>query len=215
MMQGMGKMRVPLEILNKPAKLDPKELIIMQHHTVYGRKLLMSSKDMYSGAIDVASSHHERLDSSDYPDHHLTDVQITLYSRIVAIVDTYDAISSDRVYQKGRSHLETINIMTKMCGTQLDSRLTYKFIECIGIHPLGSVVELNSGKVAVVLEVNPLHKLKPKIVLILDENKCQQPLQLVDLFLMDGIEVGIRTIKSIIRAEQYHINLDESMALFS
>ena len=99
--------------------------------------------------------------------------------------------------------------MTKMCGTQLDSRLTYKFIECIGIYPAGSIVELQGGEIAVVIEVNPLHKLKPKILLLLDENKQRRPLQLVDLFLMDGLEVGERTIKNVIRAEQYNINLNE------
>lgn len=213
MMHDMGKMRVPLDILNKPAKLEPQELIIMQHHTVYGWKLLMSSKDMYAGAIDVARSHHERLDGKGYPSH-ISDTQITPYSRIVTIADIYDAISSDRVYQQGRSHLEAINIMTKMCDTQLDSKLTYKFIECMGIYPAGNVVELNSGEVAVILEVNPLHKLKPKIVLLLDENKQPRPLQLVDLLLMDGMEVGNRTIKSIIKAEKYNINLEQCLAMF-
>ena len=208
MMHDMGKMRVPLEILNKPAKLEPNELKIMQNHTLYGGNLLLSSKDMYPGAIDVALGHHERLDGTGYPSQ-LTDAQITPYSRIVTIADMYDAISSDRVYQKGRTHLEAINIMTKMCGTQLDTRLTYKFIECIGIYPAGSIVELQGGEIAVVIEVNPLHKLKPKILLLLDENKQRRPLQLVDLFLMDGLEVGERTIKNVIRAEQYNINLNE------
>jgi HD-GYP domain-containing protein (c-di-GMP phosphodiesterase class II) len=214
MMHDMGKMKVPLDILNKPAKLEHDELKIMQNHTVYGWKLLMSSRDMYAGAIDVAYSHHERLDGKGYPNQ-ISDTQITPYSRIVTIVDMYDAISSDRVYQAGRSHLEAIKILASMCGTQLDSKLTYKFIECIGIYPPGSIVELNSGEVAVVLEVNPLHKLKPKILLLLDENKQQRPLQLIDLFLMDGMGVGNRTIKRIIRPEQYNIVLDESMALFS
>jgi HD-GYP domain-containing protein (c-di-GMP phosphodiesterase class II) len=209
MMHDMGKMKIPLEILNKPAKLEPDELIIMQSHSLQGGKLLLSSKDMYSGAIDVARSHHERLDGTGYP-YRLTDVQITPYSRIVTIADMYDAISSDRVYQKGRTHLEAINIMTKMCGTQLDSKLTYKFIECMGIYPPGSVVELNSGEIAVVIEVNPLYKLKPKILLLLDEQKQRRPLRLIDLFLiMDDMEASNRTIKNIVRAEQYNIDLSE------
>lgn len=208
MMHDMGKMKVPLEILNKPEKLEPKELKIMQSHSEWGGKLLIASKDMYAGAIDVARSHHERLDGKGYPNG-LNDAQITPYSRIVTIVDMYDAISSDRVYQKGRSHLEAIKIMTDMCGTQLDTRLTYSFIECMGIYPPGSIVELNSGEIAVVIEVNPHHKLKPKIMLLLDEKKQRRPLQLVDLFLMDGLEVGKRTIKNIVRADTYNINLEE------
>ena len=208
MMHDMGKMKVPLEILNKPAKLEPKELEIMQSHALHGSKILISTKDMYAGAVEVARSHHERLDGKGYP-YRLTDMQITPYSRIVTIADMYDAISSDRVYQKGRGHLEAINIMTKMCGTQLDSRLTYKFIECLGIYPAGSVVELRSGEIAVVVEVNPKHKLKPKVMLLLDEHKQRQPLQLVDLLLVDGIKAPERTIKNVIRAEQYGIDFNE------
>jgi HD-GYP domain-containing protein (c-di-GMP phosphodiesterase class II) len=212
MMHDMGKMKVPLEILNKPSKLEPAELKIMQAHPLFGRRLLMSSKDMYPGAIDVALSHHERLDGKGYP-YQLSDAQITPYNRIVTIADMYDAISSDRVYQKGRSHLEAINIMTKMCGTQLDTRLTYKFIECMGIYPAGSIVELHSGEIAVVIEVNPQHKLKPKILLLLDENKQRQSLQLIDLLLTDGFDVSERTIKNVIKADQYNIDLNEYCSL--
>jgi len=183
-------------------------LLIMQSHAAWGAKLLISSKDMYTGAIDVAGSHHERLDGKGYPNR-LTDVQITPYSRIVTITDMYDAISSDRVYQKGRSHLEALKIMTGMCGTQLDTKLTYSFIECMGIYPPGSIIELNSGEIAVVIEVNPHHKLKPKILLLLDEDKQRRPLQLVDLLLTCDIEVGNRTIKNIVRADTYNINLEE------
>jgi len=207
MMHDMGKMKVPLDILNKPGKLEPDELKIMQSHALEGSRLLINSKDMYAGAIDVARSHHERLDGTGYP-HQLVDAQITFYTRIVAIVDMYDAISSDRVYQKGRGHLEAIKIMSSMCGTHLDAKLTYKFIECMGIYPPGSIVELNSGEIAVVVEVNPRHKLKPKIMLLLDENKQKRPLQLVDLLLMGGMEVGSRTIKNIIRADQYNIDIE-------
>jgi HD-GYP domain-containing protein (c-di-GMP phosphodiesterase class II) len=208
MMHDIGKMRIPLEILNKPERLDAKEAKIMQNHTLYGGKLLISSKDMYPGAIDVALSHHEHLDGTGYPCQ-LTDAQITPYSRIVAVSDVYDAVSSDRVYQKGRSHLDAINMMTKICSTHLDSRLTYKFIECMGIYPAGSLVELNSGEIAVVIEVNHKYKLKPKILLLLDENKQRRHLQLVDLLLMDGMEVGERTIKKVVKAEQYDIDLNE------
>lgn len=208
MMHDMGKMNVPLEILNKPGQLEGKELKIMQSHTLYGRKLLLASKDMFPGAIDVACSHHERLDGAGYP-YKLTDSQITPYSRIVTIADVYDAISSDRVYKKGKTHLETISIMTKNSGTHLDPKLIFKFIECMGIYPPGNLVELNSGEVGIVIEVNPEHKLKPKILLILDENKQRHPLQLIDLFLEGGMTTGDRTIKNIIRPEQYSIDINE------
>ena len=103
------------------------------------------------------------------------------YARIVAIVDIYDAITSDRVYQDGRTHLEAINIMTKEIGTHLDSGLTIKFIECLGIYPPGSVIEMHNGEIAVVVEVNQKQKIRPKIILLLDEEKKPQPERLVDL----------------------------------
>jgi hypothetical protein len=96
----------------------------------------------------------------------------------------------------------------------LDSRLTYKFIECLGVYPAGSVVELKSGEIAVVVEVNPKHKLKPKVMLLLDEHKQRQPLQLVDLLLVDDIQTPERsTIKNVVRAEQYGIDLNEYQEL--
>jgi hypothetical protein len=79
----------------------------------------------------------------------------------------------------------------------------------MGIYPAGSLVELNSGEIAVVIEVNHKYKLKPKILLLLDENKQRRPLQFVDLLLMDGMEVGERTIKKVVKAEQYDIDLNE------
>ncbi len=209
MMHDMGKMRIPLEILNKPGKFTPEELKIMQSHAELGWRLLMSSHDLYPGAIEVAYSHHECIDGSGYP-RGLTGEQTTPFTKMVTIVDMYDAITSDRVYQQGRTHLEAISIMTKLCGTQLDSGLTYKFIECLGIYPPGSVVEMTNGEIAIVAEVNPKQKIKPKIILLLDENKQPRRERIVDLSKMDldasGKSYGIRKI---IRADQYGIDLNK------
>ena len=209
MMHDMGKMSVPLEVLNKPGKLEPDELKIMQSHPELGWKLLMSSSGMYAGAIDVAHSHHERLDGTGYP-RKLTAEKITPYTRIVAIVDMYDAITSDRVYQKGRTHLDAINIMTKMCGTHLDSGLTYKFIECLGIYPPGSIVEMSNGEIAIVVEANQKKRLKPKIILLLDEDKKPRPERMVDLSKMDLDASGQEyRITKIVKADDYGIDLNK------
>jgi HD-GYP domain-containing protein (c-di-GMP phosphodiesterase class II) len=209
MMHDMGKMLVPLEVLNKPGKLEPDELKIMQSHPELGWKLLLSSSGMYAGAIDVAHNHHERLDGTGYP-RKLTAEKITPYTRIVAIVDMYDAIISDRVYQKGRTHLDAINIMTKICGTHLDSGLTYKFIECLGIYPPGCIVEMSNGEIAIVVEANQKKKLKPKIILLLDEDKKPRPERMVDLTKMDLDASGQEyRITKIVRAEDYGIDLNK------
>ncbi|MDD1614719.1 MAG: HD-GYP domain-containing protein [Methylococcaceae bacterium] len=209
MMHDMGKMLVPLEILNKPGKLEPDELKIMQSHPELGWKLLLSSSGMYGGAIDVAYSHHERIDGTGYP-RQLTAEQITPYSRIVAIVDVYDAMTSDRVYQKGKTHLDAINIMTKICGTQLDSGLTYKFIKCLGIYPPGCIVEMSNGEIAIVVEANQKRNLKPKAILLLDEDKKPRSERLVDLSKMDLDASGQEyRIAKIVRADDYGIDLNK------
>jgi hypothetical protein len=168
----------------------------------------MSSSGMYGGAIDVAHSHHERLDGNGYP-RKLTAEKITPYTRIVTIVDMYDAITSDRVYQRGRTHLEAINIMTKMCGTHLDSGLTYKFIECLGIYPPGSIVEMSNGEIAIVVEANE-KRLKPKIILLLDEDKNPRTERMVDLSKIDLDSSGQEyRITKIVKADDHGIDLNK------
>ncbi|AEF99173.1 HD-GYP domain-containing protein [Methylomonas methanica] len=208
MMHDMGKMQVPLEILNKPGSFSPEELAIMQSHTIKGWKILLATNGMYSGAVDVAFTHHERLDGQGYP-RRLTVEQITPYARMVAIADMYDAVSSDRVYKKGKSHLDSIKILTESSSTgHLDPALTMKFIESLGIYPAGSLVELSSGEVAMVVEVNPKAKLKPKILMLQDAQKkpCQE--FIVDLALASA-NFGGQPLKisTVLRADECGVDL--------
>ncbi|WAR44466.1 HD-GYP domain-containing protein [Methylomonas rapida] len=207
MMHDMGKMLVPLEILNKPGRLTPEELPVMQSHAAKGWSLLMRTSGIYAGAIDVAHMHHERIDGTGYP-RQLKGEQITPYSRIVAIADMYDAVSSDRIYKPGKSHLESIKILTDAAGSHLDSALTMKFIECLGIYPAGSIVELASGQVALVLEVNPKVKLKPKIMIL--QEKLNQPCLefVVDLaMLSQNVDGRDYVIKKVLRPDECGIDL--------
>lgn len=209
MMHDMGKMLVPSEILNKPGRLTSEELPVMQSHTVKGWNLLLKTSGIYGGAIDVAHTHHERLDGSGYP-RKLNAEQITPYARIVAIADMYDAVSSDRVYQKGRPHLEAIKILTDATGTHLDSGFTMKFIECLGIYPAGSIVELASGEVALVLEVNPKAKLKPKILILQDRLNKPCVEHMVDLAMVSQNPDGRQhAIKKVLRPAECGVDLLE------
>ncbi|MGY6275914.1 HD-GYP domain-containing protein [Methylomonas sp. MgM2] len=208
MMHDMGKMRVPLEILNKPGRLTPEEMQTMQGHATLGWRILLSTNGMYAGAIDVAYSHHERLDGNGYP-RGLKAEQITPYTRMVAIADMYDAVSSDRVYQKGRSHLEAIKVLTECSSNgHLDPALTMKFIECLGIYPAGSIVELTSGEVAMVVEVNPKAKLKPKIMMLRDSDQAACNPFIVDLSMVGLKEDGQQyTVKKVLRPDECGIDL--------
>ena len=208
MMHDMGKMKVPIHILNKPGRLEPEELAIMQSHPTLGQKLLIPSHGLPGCVIDAAYGHHERLDGKGYP-RKLTAERVAPYTRIVTIADMYDALSSDRVYKKGKTHLESIKIMTQASGGQLDPSLVIKFIESLGIYPPGNLVELSDGEVAVVIESNPVKKLKPKITMLLDENKKRIKPRLVDLSKIDLDASGqTYAIKRMVRPEDYDIDIN-------
>lgn len=170
LMHDMGKMLVPDHILNKPGRLDPDEMEIMRGHTTKGFELLKSSENMYQGAIKTALMHHEMLNGKGYPNQ-LISHDIPLFTRMVTIADIYDAMTSDRVYQKGRTHLEATSIMADMSGESLEERLVTKFIESLGVYPPGCVVMLTNGIIAIVVEVNELVRLRPKIIMLLDADR--------------------------------------------
>lgn len=209
MMHDVGKMLVPLEILNKPGRLEDDEMRIMQSHTTLGFELLKSSKDMYFGASETAHMHHERLDGLGYPRKKPAH-ELSLYTKIVTIADMYDAITSDRVYQKGRTHLEATKIMFDMMGLHLEETLVVKFVESLGVYPPGCFVELTNGDIGLVVEINETSRLRPKVLLILDRERNPVAEKVIDLATMPLDETGsIYTIRKIAKASSYGINASE------
>lgn len=207
MMHDMGKILIPLEILNKPGKLEPDEMEIMKSHTTLGYELLKSSYNMYPGAIDAARTHHERLDGKGYP-RQIRYSSISFYTKIVTIVDKYDAIISDRVYQKGRTHLDAISVLSNESGSQFDPQLVIKFIESIGVYPPGCIVEMTNGCIGIVVEVNEKIKLRPKIIIILDEDNNPVPEEeVIDLSEMVTDRSGyFYTIKRVVSPGDWSID---------
>lgn len=180
MLHDVGKIKVPSAILNKPGALTPHELRVMQSHASEGRKLLMSNEQVTAAAVDVAFSHHERLDGRGYP-RGLDAPRIPHFAKIVAVVDAYDAINSDRPYSKGKSSLEALRILFEASGSQFDEELVKIFVRRIGIYPPGEIVEMNNGEVGIIIACSPLSKLKPKVLLVLNEDKQLGPERVVDL----------------------------------
>ena len=170
LLHDVGKTKIPDEILNKPGALTPKEFELMRHHTTHGRTILMGTSHSLNTAVDVAFSHHERMDGSGYP-RGLEAHQIPYFAKIVGLVDTYDAITSDRVYDKGRASMQALEIIHKHRGTQFDAELADEFIQLIGIYPPGSIVEMVNGEVGIVVESRPDHKLKPCVLLVREADK--------------------------------------------
>lgn len=170
LLHDVGKSRIPVEILNKPGALTPKEFDIMRQHTTHGRSILMSTSHSLNAAVDVAFSHHERMDGQGYP-RGLHAQQIPYFAKLVSLVDTYDAITSTRVYDKGRASMQALEIIHKHRGSQFDEVLADAFIQMIGVYPPGSIVEMLNGEVGIIVESHPKHKLKPKVLMILEADK--------------------------------------------
>ena len=207
LLHDVGKMKVPLEILNKPGTLEDNEQDMMRKHTVFGRNILMSVRDIYPGAVDVAYSHHEHLTGTGYP-RGVGNNALTLFTKIVAVVDTYDAITSDRVYQHGKPHLIALGLMVKAMNTQFEANLVTQFINCIGFYPQGNLVELNSGETGLVVEQNKADRLKPKILIILDKNKNAVSERILDLSLSPSDSNGqLYKIKQVVRPQDHDFDL--------
>lgn len=174
LLHDIGKTKVPLEILQKSGGLTPQEYTTMQNHPNWGRDMLMALPKVVHATIDVAYNHHERLDGPGYP-RGLVDYQIPYNAKIVAIVDTYDAITSNRAYESARSSMNALEIIHRLRGTQFDSELALEFVLMIGIYPPGSIVELKTGEIAIVLTSNPKNRRKPRIMLVRTADKKRVP----------------------------------------
>lgn len=180
LLHDMGKVLTPIEVLNKEGSLNEEEFEIMKHHPKDGRDILASSGGLFNGAIDVAHAHHERLDGSGYP-RGLYAHQTTQWSKIVAITDVFDAITSDRCYKNGRTSLEAFRILNNSRGSKFDSNLVMRFIGSIGIYPAGTIVKLNSGESGIVIEANPKKALQPKVLIVRDAEEQLVQARLIDI----------------------------------
>jgi HD-GYP domain-containing protein (c-di-GMP phosphodiesterase class II) len=180
LLHDVGKMNVPDEILNKPGPLNPEEFAEMAKHTIYAKKLLMERSDIYPGAVDVAYNHHERLDGRGYP-RGIDGSKISMFTRIVTIVDAYDAMTSDRCYRTGISSLDALRIINKHKGTQFDAEAAQKFIAMIGLYPPGYLMEMKNGEVGIILSHDKGYQLRPKVIMVLDKDKQPQPESIINL----------------------------------
>jgi HD-GYP domain-containing protein (c-di-GMP phosphodiesterase class II) len=176
----IGKVKLPDTILQKKSALTAEEYEFVKTHVMHSVELIRAAPGLPKGLEDIVVQHHERLDGSGYP-RGLRGRQITLDGAIAGLVDSYSAITSTRPYAEQSSPSAALNQLYKLRGKLFDEALVEQFIQCIGIYPVGSAVELNTGEIAIVITQNLARRLQPRVMLILDRYLKPTPQVILDL----------------------------------
>ncbi len=181
LLHDLGKARMPMEVLNKPGKLTDAEFGIMKSHPVEGHKMLMAVGDVDPIALDVCLHHHEKTDGSGYPKG-LKDSEISLFAKMGAVCDVYDAITSNRPYKSGWDPAESLRKMAEWANGHFDQKVFQAFVKSLGIYPIGSLVRLNSGKLGVVMEQSNKSLTMPLVkVFFSTKSNLRIPPEVIDL----------------------------------
>jgi HD-GYP domain-containing protein (c-di-GMP phosphodiesterase class II) len=212
LLHDIGKMKVPLEILNKPGPLTEKEFEEMKKHTTYGAEILSKTHGFSHETLEVPLQHHERYDGSGYPKG-LKGEQIGVFGLFSAISDVYDAITSNRVYHNAILPHDALKRMFEWRGRDFHPTVMERFIQCVGIYPFGTLVELNDSTIGIIISINRVQILRPKILLIIDEKgKPYGEQKVIDLNERpsDGKDYTW-SIKKILDPANYHIDVKQHL----
>jgi len=191
----IGKLEVPPALLQKPAKLSLEEASIVRRHVDASIQLLEAQEPLSHNVKSGINEHHERMDGSGYP-RGLVGAEISIFGRMAAIADSFAAMTSARPYGATRSSFDAMKELFRMSEGQLHAPLVEEFVQAIGIFPVGSLIQLTTGEVAIVLEHNKLRRLDPKVLLLTrpDQSLLERPITL-DLMqpnlVSDGERVSI------------------------
>lgn len=181
LMHDIGKVSMPMDLLNKPGKLTNEEFSIIKGHPLEGHKLLLAASDTPSVVLDVCLHHHEKIDGTGYP-YGLKGEDISLHAKMGAICDVYDAITSNRPYKSGWDPAESIQKMAQWTTGHLDPIIFQAFVKSIGIYPVGSLVRMTSGRLGIVIDQTEKSLTTPIIKIFFStKSGVRIPPQLIDL----------------------------------
>ncbi len=181
LLHDLGKAMMPMEVLNKPGKLTDEEFAIIRGHPEEGYRMLVEAGTATEVSKDVCLHHHEKVDGTGYPKK-LKGDEISLYAKMGAVCDVYDAITSNRPYKAGWDPAESIRKMTEWSKGHFDERVFHAFVKSIGIYPTGSLVRMASGRLGVVVEQSETSLLSPRVrVFFSTKSKTYIPPELLDL----------------------------------
>ena len=205
LLHDIGKTKIPPEILNKPGRFEQHEMEIMKQHVLRGVEVLSTTTGLGDSYLRPALEHHERVDGTGYP-HRRVRSELSQFGLIAAVVDIYDAMTSDRCYHKGQPAHEALQFLYRLSlEGHLDATLVQQFIHVVGVYPVGSVVELNTGETGIVKRVNHDAPLAPVVLFVKSAgNTLLSHPEEEDLSLQD--KTPHRSIKGILHPHQTGID---------
>ena len=200
LLMDVGRTQLPEAVLRFNGPLTPNEWEVVRTHVAHGLDILTRSGISDPDVADIVRTHHERYDGSGYPQR-LMGTHIPLTGRMLGIVDAYDAMTSARPYRPAISRHQALRQLYAARDGLFQSELVEQFQVCLGVYPTGSLVELNTGEVAIVTAQNQIRRLRPKVTLLSDPDK--QPLadfRMVDLLEQGPVPKGARALVEIVRS---------------
>ncbi len=202
-MHDIGKIKVPDHILHKPGKFCDDEYEQMKKHVEYGVDIISQETAISDISRNVVKNHHERIDGNGYPNK-VPEHELDTYARMIAIADSYDAMTADRVYKPGMAPIKAFKILRSGANKGYDTELVEQFILCLGIYPVGTLVKLTSGKLGLISQLNKNKPLNP-FVKVFYNTRLNQAIAIEEIDLSNNKYQD--QIDCCVRPEEFNLNL--------
>jgi putative nucleotidyltransferase with HDIG domain len=170
LLHDIGKIKISNDIIHKKGALSEEEYEIVKKHPEYGYEMVEEDFRIPQQVKEIILQHHERFDGTGYP-YGLKDFQISQHGQIAAIADVYDAMTSDKLYNKRKVHLDALKTIHKLSGKHFSKTFVKFFVDVIGIYPVGTLVLLDTDELGIVFEKNSLDPTLPKVIIVANKNK--------------------------------------------